>query len=213
MDRKEKALTFQNELKWIKDKNIRRFAIEMISILPDYFFVIPASSTGKYHPEYSLGEGGLVRHTKSAVLFAKTLLDLEMFDKQWNGDSQIPWTVKFTDTEKDIIITSLLLHDGVKHGLGESKYTVATHPTEMVKFIKSNDKICKIIMGESGEEDELLEDICACIASHMGSWNTDYKTKEEILPKPITPMEKFVHLCDYLASRRFLEVNFEKVEY
>lgn len=207
MDKKEKVLTFQNELKWIKDKDIRRFAIEMISILPDYFFVIPASSTGKYHPTYSLNEGGLVRHTKSAVLFAKTLLDLEMFDEQWNGDSDIPWTVKFTDTEKDIIITALLLHDGVKHGLEGSKYTVATHPMDMVNYIINNDRLTKLLDAET------ISAICACIASHMGSWNTDYKTKEEILPKPITPMEKFVHLCDYLASRRFLEVNFEKVEY
>jgi hypothetical protein len=58
-----------------------------------------------------------------------------------------------------------------------------------------------------------MSKICDCVASHMGSWNTDYKTKKEILPKPITSMEKFVHLCDYLASRRFLEVNFDKVEY
>jgi hypothetical protein len=207
MDKKEKVLTFQNELKWIKDKDIRRFAIEMISILPDYFFVVPASSTGKYHPSYSLGEGGLVRHTKSAVLFAKTLLDLEMFDEQWNGDSEIPWTVKFTDKEKDIIITALLLHDGVKHGVEGGKYTVSTHPIDMVNYIINNDRVLKLL------DTETISAICACIASHMGSWNTDYKTKEEILPKPITSMEKFVHLCDYLASRRFLEVNFEKVEY
>lgn len=213
MDKKEKALTFANEIKWIQNKDIRRFAIEMIAMLPDYFFVIPASSTGKYHPEYSLGEGGLVRHTKSAVLFAKTLLDLEMFDIQWNGDNELPWKVKFTDEERDIIITALLLHDGVKHGLNGSVHTVSTHPTDMVEFIKSNEKICKTIMGESGEEDELLETICDCIASHMGEWNTEYKTKKEILPKPRTAIEKFVHLCDYLASRRFLEINFEKVEY
>lgn len=207
MDKKEKVLTFQNELKWIKDKDVRRFAIEMISILPDYFFVIPASSTGKYHPSYSLGEGGLVRHTKSAVLFAKTLLDLEMFDEQWNGDSDIPWTVKFTDTEKDIIITALLLHDGVKHGLEGSKYTVATHPMDMVNYIINNDRLTKLLDAET------ISAICACIASHMGSWNTDYKTKEEILPKPITPMEKFVHLCDYLSAQRFIEIDFNKVKY
>lgn len=206
MDKKEKVLTFQNELKWIKDKDIRRFAIETISILPDYFFTIPASSTGKYHPTYALNEGGLVRHTKAAVLFAKTLLDLEMFDEQWNGDSEIPWTVKFTDKERDIIIAALLLHDGVKNGLGDSKYTVSTHPTDMVKVIKKSKNI-KLI------DEDTLTKLYGCIASHMGEWNADYKTKEEILPKPITPMEKFVHLCDYLASRKFLEINFEKVEY
>ena len=82
MDRKEKVLTVEKEFMWIKNKNIRKFAIDMVSILPDYFFVVPASSTGKYHPEYSLGEGGLVRHTKSAVLIAKTLLDLDRLPTQ-----------------------------------------------------------------------------------------------------------------------------------
>ena len=178
----------------------------MISMLPDYFFVVPASSTGKYHPEYSLGEGGLARHTKSAVLFAKTLLDLEMFDEQWNGDSDIPWTVKFTDKEKDIIITALLLHDGVKHGLEGGRYSVATHPTDMVEFIK-NSKSIKLI------DEYTMSKLCDCIASHMGEFNKDYKTQAEILPKPITSMEKFVHLCDYLSSRKFIEINFNKVDY
>ena len=58
-------------------------------------------------------------------------------------------------------------------------------------------------------EEEHWHAISNCIKSHMGQWNTDYKTKEEILPKPVTELEKFVHLCDYLASRKLLEVNFE----
>lgn len=207
MNKKDKVLMFKDEIGWIKNKDIRRFAIEMISVLPDYFFKVPASSTGKYHPEYSLGQGGLVRHTKGAVLIAKTLLDLEMFGEQWNDNIDLPWNNNFTNEEKDIIITALLLHDGVKHGVEGGKYTIATHPTDMVNFIESNDKICKVI-------DRLtLDVICDCIASHMGSFNTDYKTGKEILPKPQTPMEKFVHLCDFLASRRFLEINFDKVEY
>ena len=43
----------------------------------------------------------------------------------------------------------------------------------------------------------------------MGEWNTDYKTKEEVLPLPESEMQKFTHLCDYLASRKMLEVNFD----
>lgn len=194
MNKKEKVLTFENELKWINNKDIRRFAIEMISVLPDYFFEVPASSTGKYHPEYSLGKGGLVRHTKGAVLIAKTLLDLEQYQSE------------YSEEERDIMLTALLLHDGVKHGVEGGKYSVVTHPTDMVKFIESNDKICKVI-------DRLtLDIICKCIASHMGSFNTD-RNGVEILPKPTSNMQQFVHLCDYLASRRFIEVNFEKVEY
>lgn len=200
MDRKEKVLTFEKEIKWIKNKNIRKFAIDMISRLPDYFFVVPASSTGKYHPEYSLGEGGLVRHTKSAVLIAKTLLDLEQYQNEYNEE------------QRDIMLTALLLHDGVKHGLNGSKYTVSTHPTEMVDYI--NDYLIK--HNDINPWDDIITTIrmvCDCIASHMGEWNKDYKTKEEILPKPESDMQKFVHMCDFLASRKFLEVNFEKVEY
>ena len=195
MDRKEKVLTFQNELKWINNKDIRKFAIEMISVLPDYFFEVPASSTGKYHPSYSLGKGGLVRHTKGAVLIAKTLLDLEQYQSE------------YSEEERDIMLTALLLHDGVKHGVEGGKYSVVTHPTDMVNFIKNNDKLVKLL------DNDTVSIISGCIASHMGSFNTDYKTGKEILPKPQTPMERFVHLCDFLSSRRFLEINFDKVEY
>jgi hypothetical protein len=190
MTKKEKVLTFKNELKWIKNKEIQKFVVNIISELPDYFFIVPASSTGKYHPTYSLGEGGLVRHTKSAVLIAKTLLDLEQYKD------------KYTEKQRDIMLTALLLHDGVKHGLNGSKYTVATHPIEMSDFIQSKYKT-PYWVGE----------ICDCIDTHMGEFNKDYQTKKEVLPKPKTDMQKFVHMCDFLASRKFLEVNFEKVEY
>lgn len=43
-----------------------------------------------------------------------------------------------------------------------------------------------------------------------GQWNTARYSKVE-LPKPKNKYQKFVHLCDYLASRKFLEMNFDKV--
>ena len=50
--------------------------------------------------------------------------------------------------------------------------------------------------------------ICGAIRSHGGQWNKD-KDGREILPKPVTRFEQFVHLCDYLASRRWLDVKIE----
>ena len=47
----------------------------LIELLPNYFFEVPASSTGKYHPEFALGDGGLIRHTKVAVRIAYELLN------------------------------------------------------------------------------------------------------------------------------------------
>lgn len=189
MDKKEKVLTFEKELKWIQNKDIRKFAIMMLSELPDYFFSVPASSTGKYHPSYSLGEGGLVRHTKSAMLIAKSLLDLEQYKAEYDEEA------------RDIILTALLLHDGLKHGTNGSKYTVATHPIEMA------DRICM-----KYNEPYWVAVIASCIATHMGEFTKD-RYGNEILEKPKSDMQQFVHMCDYLASRKFLEVNFDKVDY
>ena len=45
----------------------------------------------------------------------------------------------------------------------------------------------------------------------MGPWTKDYKGNE-VLPKPVNKYQKFVHMCDYLASRKFLNINFKENE-
>ena len=61
---------FLKEIPLIQTDNIRQFLEYCIANLPDYFFHVAASSSGKYHPEYALGDGGLLRHTKAAVWIA-----------------------------------------------------------------------------------------------------------------------------------------------
>ena len=48
----DKIKAFEQELNYIKDENIRKSLEIMINYIPDYFFHIAASSTGKYHPQY-----------------------------------------------------------------------------------------------------------------------------------------------------------------
>ena len=184
-----KVEVFKEELSYIKNETIRNFFTKAVVGLPDYFFEVAASSTGKYHPSYSLGSGGLVRHTKAAVKIAYDLLNLEQ-NKQ-----------NFKDDEADIIIGSLMCHDGLKHGKEQSQYTIATHPVVAAEYIKNGD------FGELPEG--YLDIIVGVISSHMGEFNTDFKTKKEILPKPVTQIEQFVHMCDYLASRKYLVMEFE----
>lgn len=186
MDRLE---IFKTELDYISDPKIREFTEKVLLEVPEYFFHVAASSTGKYHPTYSLGEGGLVRHTQAAVRIA-----VELFKMSERG---------YADTEKDIVISSLILHDTAKHGFNGSKYTITEHPLEIVKFIQSKPEISSII------PEDVLSTICKCISSHMGKWNYDYKTKKEVLPKPKEKLEKLVHLADYIASRKCLEFNFD----
>lgn len=184
-----KELVFAEELGLIKDDHIRDATKKVVCELPDYFFTTAASSTGKYHPKYALGDGGLVRHTKAAVKICSDLLSLD-FNQN-----------KFSPEERDLIIAALILHDGMKHGLNGGQYTVADHPVVMADYIREN---------HSADFNEIqLRIITDIISSHMGQWNTDYKTGEEIMPKPTTELQYFVHMCDYLASRKYLVVEFE----
>lgn len=180
-----KTKVFQYELAQIKNPKIREFTEKLIESLPDYFFNVAASSTGKYHSPVCLGDGGLVRHTKMNVYFAIDLMNLEM--------------MKYTDDEKDIVIASLLLHDGLKHGEQGGKYSVAEHPLVMANYIRNNNEFNSIL------DTETLNKILECIETHMGEFNTDYKTKKEILPKPHTKLQNFVHMCDILGSRRYIK--------
>ena len=53
-----------------------------------------------------------------------------------------------------------------------------------------------------------LRKVCSMIESHMGEWTYDNYLKKEVLPRPRTAEQRFVHMCDYLASRKFLDVEF-----
>lgn len=185
----DKSRQFEIELGYIKDEMIRDDCRMLIEELPDYFFLVPASSTGKYHPSYSLGEGGLLRHTKAAVRIGYELLcDPSIGDK-------------YTQTEKDIMLMGLLLHDGVKHGITKEKYVRFDHPILMANFVLDHKD--ELLMSDS--EIELL---CSVIRTHMGPWTTDYNG-EEVLEAPKTKYQNFVHMCDYLASRKCLLVPFD----
>ena len=185
-----KSLKFSKELEYIKSEKIKSACQKMIELLPDYFFEVPASSTGKYHPEYALGEGGLLRHTKAAVRIAYELLNDPCI-----GD-------KYTQDEKDLMIMALILHDGLKSGLNHEKYTIFDNPILIADYIMDNEE-------DLGLEVEKIEFLCDAVKTHMGSWTTDYNGVD-VLEKPKTKYQNFVHMCDFLASRKCLLVPFDK---
>ena len=184
----EKTNYFKKEISYIKDENLASDLKKLIKLLPDYFFEIPASSTGKYHPKFALGEGGLVRHTKVAVRFAYELLNNNTVGS------------KFTDRDKDLIIMALTLHDGLKSGLNHNKYTQVDHPILIKNYILENKDKLQLT-------NEELDFVGRAISSHMGPWNKDFNGNV-VLPVPKTKYENFVHMCDYLASRKYLNIKF-----
>lgn len=191
----ERLNIVQPVLNTFENDDIKNFAIVLLDNLPEYIWRVPASSTGKYHPAYSLGEGGLMRHQIAVVRFLNFFLELEQYNKI------IP------SRERDLLRVAGLIHDGRKSGsqsdYERSKYTKFDHPIQMAAVIRSYD-------GKYLNHDE-IELIAHCIESHMGSWNVDKKTGE-CLPKPEDLHQELVHLADYLASRKTLTMDFENIE-
>ena len=179
---------FEKEIDYIKDKDKQDDIKYLINLIPDYFFTIPASSTGKYHPKFASTTHGLLKHTKVAVRIAYNLFE----------------TVNnFTDDDKDLIIMALIMHDSVKKGMVEEEYTRFDHPLLASTLIMEHAKDLK-----SNIDD--VRKMCLMIESHMGKWNTN-KYSKVVLPLPKDEIGRFVHRCDYLASRSYLNVKFEKL--
>ena len=179
--------TMQSELLLISDLDLRTLTGAYLQeCVPVYFYQVAASSSGKYHPKYTLGEGGLVRHTKAAVQIAETLLGLEQNH-----------SLNFYHDE---IIVALIVHDTFKHGIRDMGHTVFNHPNISAKFFKE--------FAEKKEYKNLnqIDMISDLVRSHMGQWNTS-KYSSVVLDKPFTEEQKFVHMCDYLASRRYITVE------
>ena len=59
--------------------------------------------------------------------------------------------------------------------------------------------------------DKRLSKIAMCIETHSGQWNMD-RDGNVIAEKPKTKLQEFVHLCDYIASRNYLEFDINFLE-
>lgn len=181
---------FLDEIGYIRDEELGESLLKIINLLPDYWLEEAASSTGKYHPEYALGNGGLLRHSKAAMR-----IGYELLADPCIGD-------KYTSHEKDLMLMALLVHDGLKLGRPKEKYTRFDHPILMANYILDNQKEVGLT-----KEDAIF--IADAIKTHMGPWTTDYNGNE-VLEKPKTKYQNFVHMCDYLASRKCLLVPFDE---
>jgi len=135
------------QVKLIENQLIQNFVTSCLKSVPKYFWEVPASSSGKYHPESSLGKGGLIRHTIIAVEYGIKLCEIN----------------SISSLNQDKIIAALILHDTCKAGCNDSKnnsnYPFHHHlPKRYFKSLAT-----KIPF-------ETYEEIFAMIKSHMGQW-------------------------------------------
>ena len=113
-----------------------------------------------------------------------------------------PYDKLFTRREKDCMLLGLLIHDGLKKGNPEEKYTRFDHPILVAEYVKK-------MQEQTGLSKEEAEFISHVVKTHMGKWNTDYNGNE-VLEVPKDRYQYFVHMCDYLASRKVINVKFDE---
>ena len=191
---------FGSELDSISNKNIRIVVTELMSLAPKYFWSAPASTSGKYHPKISLGDGGLFRHVKAAFhVLLETMGNATIIEELF-------FPKAITPLELDAIKGAILLHDLCKEGLEDGGgHSVAEHPLLVRKLVAKLPK--EMLENLSPDEKSALNVMILAIESHMGQWNTGYKSKEQILPRPKNNLQRFVHYCDYIASRKFMNIE------
>ena len=180
-------IKFKEVLDTITENDMRELAEELIKTIPAYFYDVPASSTGKYHPSYALGIGGLYRHTLALCRIMNHILEVS----------------NYTEHDKNLMRIAGMMHDTRKSGSQEAyeknKYTNFDHPLQAAEVVRN-------FKGKDWN-DEDIEIIASAIETHMGKWNED-KRSNVILPIPKNKYQMIIHWCDYLASRKDIEVQF-----
>ena len=191
MTREEKIALFEKEIEYMEIENIKDFFKKAITLVPDYFFEVPAASSGKFHSVLECGFGGLVYHTRSVAKVANYLVNLQQYKSKLN------------DVERDCVICAALLHDCLKHDWeNKTGFSVHQHPVLAAQFVLENEGLDGIV------NDEIRKMIADAVASHSGEWTTSKRSKV-VLPTPQTLVQELVHLSDYIASRGDIHILFE----
>lgn len=185
---------FDEILATIENDDLRYFAAKCVNRIDPWFWIAPAASSGKFHPRTSLGDGGLMRHTISVVRFLNYILEVESIRSQ------------FTSRERDIMRIAAMMHDSKKSGNQEdyerNKQTKFEHPILAANFVNS--------IGDGLIPEEELKLCSDIISTHMGQFNTS-KRSDVVLPKPENKYEILVHMCDYISSRKDIEVRTDMI--
>ena len=175
-----KSKHFEREIKLIKNEDYQKFIEHYLEeYVPDYFWEIGASSSGKYHPQFSQGVGGLVRHTKAVVMFAEELLRMSSY-------------MYMSEEHKDYVIMACIVHDTCKYGSEE--FDKEKYQYHSVLASVNVNSAWYDYFGVNASEFFL-----SAIKCHMGQWS-------ERENRPFTNIDRCVHMADYMASRSFIDI-------
>ena len=108
---------------------------------------------------------------------------------------------KFQDpVKRDCLRIAAIMHDCMKTNNGE--YTVHEHPILSGNFIEE----CEV---EHDIDINYKKHINRLIQSHSGQWTTSNRS-DVILPAPENDEQFLIHLCDYLSSRKDIDMTYSE---
>jgi 23S rRNA maturation-related 3'-5' exoribonuclease YhaM len=98
----------------------------------------------------------------------------------------------FPELNEDTLVTAAIAHDMIKYTTDEDKYTAKNHADDSANKLDS--------VG--------LKDEARLVRSHMGRWDAE-RDKTGAIKKPEQFDEKMLHLADYIASKKFITIDFD----
>lgn len=175
---------FQPELSQIENQEVLKILDNVFNkILPQHK-LLPASSSGKYHPLSDLGAGGLIRHSKVVFQIVVELIR----------------ATPVLESESEEIMAAALIHDLCKYpDPNNYENSSFTHPVDMAELIR-----------KENFRNFRAGTIARLVQSHMGIWNKMEKYYPGVeLPVPNEFDELIVHYADLIASRRWIDFKFD----
>lgn len=186
MELQERIDFFEEELSFIFNDRVREFTKLCLATAPDYIFTdCPASSTGKHHPLNELSHDGNLIHTKKVARMCYSIsraLDIE--------------------NKRDLVVSAAIIHDLVKKGWSDDgeRWVRKDHPqlgAELVDKVQRETQLLEL---------NEYETIRGCVFYHYGPWSL----KEIAKPMADYTLEELcVYLGDYIASKKFLDVQYK----
>jgi putative nucleotidyltransferase with HDIG domain len=97
--------------------------------------------------------------------------------------------------DTDVMVTAAIAHDMYKYTKDTDKYTARNHAKDAADAL----------------ENAGLKDEARLVRSHMGRWDAD-RDKSGKTPRPKQLDEICLHIADYLASRKYVSIDFDMME-
>lgn len=198
-DAKKDAIeSLQEYIALIRDEKLRNLCNKVLEDTDDSFFIVPSSTTLKYHNKEDNKIGGIVTHQKRSTVVALSALSRYGYD----------YSLEKNDDEKkivDLAITAALIHD-CPYRLIKDKgryFTSFDHAVNNAKYLQKT-------MEEMNFEKKDTDLLCSAVGFHMGigdrhedkSWVDNFSSFQS------HPLIKVVQEADYYSTRKNSPVDY-----